>query len=352
MTIEQKLFVLAAALLITLPASATETVKPAVTPPGEPAYSGRASAVGGSASIVKFALPLVMEYGAQRRIDADIKRSLTAAEPRIKKALDKSGDKGVLVTARHEKLASGGHGVRGETTRLVGEVAVSNTGAHPILAKMKTASLTPTVSAAPNSTVQTTPGYVPAPEFNRMYWAERGPGGKITFRPVNIDKLRKVEIFVLTNQQMATAVQQLNSAEDLTSRVRLASLSLADEKARVEATTLLKEREQAFKDAEEVDRWLAEEMGRASRANKDANTAGTVSAVAGAAATAYSAAGGGAAKSTGTSHKVPSDTTNYSVRNNILINSSTINLRTEDFLKRQDPQVPPSQKNGPEIRRY
>lgn len=326
MRIEHKLFVVAAALLVTLPAFATETVKPAVTPPGEPAYSGRASAVGGSASIIKFALPLVMEYGAQRRIDADIKRSLTAAEPRINEALDKSGDKGVLVTARHEKLPSGGHGVRGETTRLVGEVAVSNTGAHPILAKLKTASLRPTVSAAPTSTVQTTPGYVPDPEFNRMYWAERGAGGKITFRQVNIDKLRKVEIFVLTNQQMSTAVQQLNSAEDLTSRVRLASLSLAEKKARYEAMTLLKEREQAFKDADEVDRWLSEELGRAARANKDANSAGTVSAVAGAAATAYSAAGGGATKGTGTSQKVPSDTTNSSVRNDILINSSTINL--------------------------
>lgn len=346
----EKVFVFAAAL-VTLPAFATETVKPAVTPPGEPAYSGRASAVGGSASIIKFALPLVMEYGAQRRIDADIKRSLTAAEPRIKEALDKSDDKGVLVTARHEKLSSGGHGVRGETTRLVGEVAVSNTGAHPILAKLKTASLTPTLTAAPNSTVQTTPGYVPDPDFNRMYWAERGAGGKITFRPVNIEKLKQVEIFVLTSQQMKTAVQQLNSAEDLTSRVRLASLNLAEEKARAEATTLLKEREQAFKDAEEVDRWLAEEMGRASRANSDANKAGMVAAGAGAAATAYGAASGGAAKGTGTSQKVSSDTTNYSVRNNILINSSTINLRAEDFLKRQG-QAPPSQTTGPEIQRY
>jgi hypothetical protein len=351
MKIEQKLFVLGAALVFAMPALATETVKPPVTPPGEPEYSGRASAVGGAASIIKFALPLVMEYGAQRRIDADITRALGAAEPRIKEALTASGDKGVLVTARHEKRASGGHGVRGETTRLVGDIAVGDTGAHPILAKMKTASLTPTISAAPKSNVQTAPGYVPDQEFNRMYWAESTPSGTITFRAVNVDKLRQVEIAVLTNQQMSAAVQQLNYAEDLTSRIRLASANLADQTAREEAAALLKEREQALTAAEEVDRWLNEELGRAARANQAANTAGTISAAAAAAAAAYGAAGGGGANGGSAPHQNPSAASNSAQRNNILIKSSTINLRSEDFLKRQRSQAPASQTSGPEVPR-
>lgn len=54
----------------------------------------------------------------------------------------------------------------------------------------------------------------------------------------------------------------------------------ADQAARREATALLKEREQALKLAEEVDRWLNEELGRAARTNQAAHTAGTVSAAA------------------------------------------------------------------------
>ena len=130
-----------------------------------------------------------------------------------------------------------GHGVRGETTRLVGEISVGDTGAHPILAKLKTASLTPTYSAS-KSTVQTSPGYVP--DQARVYWAERTPSGKITFRPVNVDKLRKVEIAILTNHQMSAAVQQLNYAEDLTSRIRLASVNLADQAARIGFPVMIK----------------------------------------------------------------------------------------------------------------
>lgn len=350
MTIEQKLFVFAAALTFAVPAIATETVKPPVIPPGEPEYSGTASAVGGAASVIKFALPLVLEYGAQRRIDADVRRALNAAEPRIKEALATSGAKGVLVTARHEKLASGGHGVRGETTKLVGEIAVGDTGSHPILAKLKGASLSRTISAAPKSTVQTSPGYVPDQEFNRMYWAEKMPNGKIRYRLVDIDKLRKVEILILTDQQMSAAVQQLNYAEDLTSRIRLASASLAEQTAREEAATLLKEREKALKAAEEVDRWLNEELGRAARANQAANTAGTISAVAAAGASAYGAASSGTNGSS-VAPKSSSAASNSAQRNNILIKSSTINLRSEDFLKRQGLQAPASQAPGPEIHR-
>lgn len=350
MKIEQKLSVFAAALLFTVPVLATETVKPQVTPPGEPGYSSRASAVNGAADVIQFALPLVMEYGARRRTDADIKRALSAAEPRIIEALTTSGDKGVLVTARHEKVASGGHGIRGETTRLVGEIGIGNTGAHPILAKLKAASLTPTISAAPKSAVQTTPGYVPDPEFNRMYWAERKSDGKITFRAVNIDKLRKAEIAILTNQQMSAAVQHLNYAEDLTSQIRLASVNLADRAARREATALLKEREQALKAAEEVDRWLNEELGKAARANQAANTAATISAAAAVGATAYGAASGGG-KGSGASHQSPSDASNSAEQNNILIKSSTINLRSEDFLKQQHPHAPATQTPGPEAPR-
>lgn len=350
MNFERDLFAYAAAFLFALPAFATESVKPPVTPPGAPASAGKAAAVGGVADIVEFAMPLVIEYGAQRRIDADIKRSLQAAEPKIRDALDKSGDKGVLVTARHERLASDGNGVRGATTRLAGEVAVGNTGSHPVLAKMKTASLTPTMSAASASTTRMAPGHVPDPTFNRMYWAERGPGGKIMYRPVNIENLRKVEIITLTDRHMKSAVERINSADQLTARVRVASQTLTEEKARLEASTLLKERDQAFKDADEVERWLAQEMRKAARANSDAAAAGTVSAVAGAGAAISGASAGGAASGVNSSSdpRASSESAKAASRNSILLDSSSVNVRAKEFLNRHQ-SAPGTQIKGPEL---
>ena len=96
------------------------------------------------------------------------------------------------------------------------------------------------------------------------------------------------------------------------------------------------------------DRWRCASM---SHAKCGANTAGTVSAAASAAAAAYGAAGGGSNGTNGSiaPHQNPSDATNYAGRNNILIKSSTINLRSEDFLKQQSPQAPASQAPGPGV---